>query len=210
MLLDCNYNIETFAGEQCSAESIQQYAQCMTKRIEIIAERFINILQHSDFLYGMTSNCKEEKKCRDTMRTMMKGLMQKHFEKWGDEGPSDGRLVIDILMRRWLDNEITERDVIDELDTMIYTSVDTSTHLIVFTLLAIAMRPQLQDDLVSELQTVFCSPEIPFTYDQVKNLNLLDRVIKETVRLYPIVPFALKIAKEPIPISKKVNYDKYL
>lgn len=111
-------------------------------------------------------------------------------------------MIIDLLISRLNEGQITERDVVDELDTMLYTSVDTSTHLIVFTLLMIAMNPAIQEALVSELQSVFTCPDVPCEYDQLKNLSLLDRVIKETVRIYPIVPFAIKVAKEPMKLSK--------
>lgn len=132
----------------------------------------------------------------------MKDIMENYSEKKKSGEETSGTLLLDLLMSRFQENQITERDVIDELDTMIYTSVDTSTHLIIFTLLMIAMNPDIQDDLVAELQSVFYSPEIPFDYDQLKKLDLMDRVIKETVRIYPIVPFAVKVAKEPIQLSE--------
>ena len=173
----------------------------MTLRIESVARRFLNILYHYDHIYKLTSHYAREQECVQYMRGLMRSIMKNYQDKCGEEGRSEGKLFIDLLMGRLKENQITERDVIDELDTLTYTSVDTSTHLIVFTLLMIALNPQIQDQLVQELQTVFYSPEVPFDYDQLKRLEVMDRVIKETVRLYPIVPFAIKVAKEPIPLS---------
>lgn len=183
-------------------EVIEEYAQCMTYRIECVARRFLNIAFHWDLLYELTNYHRQEQKCIKTMRGLMKDIMENYSEKKKSGEETSGTLLLDLLMSRFQENQITERDVIDELDTMIYTSVDTSTHLIIFTLLMIAMNPDIQDDLVAELQSVFYSPEIPFDYDQLKKLDLMDRVIKETVRIYPIVPFAVKVAKEPIQLSE--------
>lgn len=187
----------TFAGQDCDKDVIEEYCRLMTIRIEAVARRFLNVAYHWDFLYELTEHHKEEQKCIKFMRGLMKDIITTHPRE-----PTDGRLVLDLLMSRLNDQQITERDVIDELDTIIYTSVDTSTHLIIFTLLMIAMNPQIQEELVAELQSVFCSPEVPFDYDQLKKLELMERVIKETVRLYPIVPFAVKVAKEPIQLSE--------
>lgn len=189
----------TFSGEEdCDKEVVAEYARCMTTRIESVARRFMKIHYHYDTIYELTDHHREEQKCIAMMRNLMKSIMDNYADKYGDAGRTDGRLFIDLLMSRLSDNQITERDVIDELDTITYTSVDTSTHLIIFTLLMIAMHPQVQQDLVNELQSVFYSPEVRFEYDQLKKLDALDRVIKETVRLFPIVPFAVKLAKEPI------------
>lgn len=192
----------TFAGENFGKEEIEEYSRCMTKRIESVARRFLNIIYHWDALYKLTSHHREEQKCVKSMQRFVRKIITRYQSKWPDEGPSDRKLLVDLLMARFRDQQIEERDVIDELDTILFTSVDTSTHLIIFTLLMIAMKPQLQEELVAELQSVFYSPEVPFEYEQLKRLELMERVMKETVRLHPIVPFAMKVAKEPIPLSE--------
>lgn len=174
----------------------------MTTRIEAVARRFLNILYHYDFLYELTDHHREEQKCIKGMRSFVESIAENYQQKWGAEGRPEGKLFIDLLMNRLREGQISQRDVIDELDTIMYTSVDTSTHLIIFTLLMIALNPRIQEELVQELQSVFYSPEVPFDYDQLKKLELMDRVVKETVRIYPIVPFVVKVAKEPIHLSE--------
>lgn len=175
----------------------------MTQRIEAVARRFLNVFYHWDTLYQLTKHHENEQKSIRFMTKFVKNIISEYERNNPlENGPSEGKLVVDLLMNRMRENQITERDVIDELDTIIYTSVDTSTHLIVFTLLMIAMNPEVQQKLVEELQEIFDSPDTPFGYDQLKCLAYMDRVIKETVRLYPIVPFAIKVAKETIKLSE--------
>lgn len=178
---------------------VQGYANCMSKRIESVARRFLNLPYHWDTIYKLTRHHRAEQKYRHYMRGVVQRIVNK---RRANPQPGTGKMIIDLLISRLNEGQITERDVVDELDTMLYTSVDTSTHLIVFTLLMIAMNPAIQEALVSELQSVFTCPDVPCEYDQLKNLSLLDRVIKETVRIYPIVPFAIKVAKEPMKLSK--------
>lgn len=171
----------------------------MTERIEAVARRFLNIFYHWDTLYRWTKHHEKEQRSVQFMARFVKSIVGQYEREFPlENGPSERKLVVDLLMNRMRENQITERDVIDELDTIIYTSVDTSTHLIVFTLLMIALHPEVQEKLIAELQEIFYSPDVPFGYDQLKGLAYMDRVIKETVRLYPIVPFAIKEAKKPI------------
>lgn len=183
-------------------DDIREYCRCMTQRIEAVARRFLNIFYHWDTLYHLTGHHEKEQKSVKFMTKFVKEIINQYERNNPlEDGPSEGKLVIDLLMNRMRENQISERDVIDELDTIIYTSVDTSTHLIIFTLLMIALNSEVQDKLIEELREVFASTEVPFSYDQIKRLTFMDRVIKETVRLYPIVPFAIKEAKEMIKLS---------
>lgn len=173
----------------------------MTTRIESVARRFLNMLFHWDIFYRLTNHYRVEQKCVKSMENLISKIITNHRERWPG-GQSDRKLIVDLLMNRLREKKISEREVIEELDTIIFTSVDTSTHLINFIFLVIAMKPQLQEELVAELKSVFYSPEVPFDFDQLKKLEQMDRVIKETVRIYPIVPFLIKVAKAPIQLSE--------
>lgn len=51
------------------------------------------------------------------------------------------------------------------------------------------MHPDVQDEIIRELDSVFTSKEEEVTDDHIDKLVYLEMVIKETMRIWPVVPF---------------------
>ena len=52
----------------------------------------------------------------------------------------------------------------------------------------LATHPEIQEKIADELKEVFYSDDIEMNYDNLQKLDLLERVIKESLRLCPVVP----------------------
>lgn len=52
----------------------------------------------------------------------------------------------------------------------------------------LATHPEIQEKIVDELKQVFFSDDVEISYDNILKLDLLERVIKESLRLCPVVP----------------------
>lgn len=52
----------------------------------------------------------------------------------------------------------------------------------------LATHPEIQEKVADELKEVFYSDEVEVSYDNIMKLDLLERVIKESLRLCPVVP----------------------
>ena len=52
----------------------------------------------------------------------------------------------------------------------------------------LATHPEIQEELAKEIRDVFYSDDVEITYDKITKLDLLERVIKESLRLCPVVP----------------------
>jgi cytochrome P450 len=57
----------------------------------------------------------------------------------------------------------------------------------------LATHPEIQERVAGEIKEVFYSNEVEFTYDNLSKLEYLERVIKESLRLAPVVPSEIKI-----------------
>lgn len=64
-----------------------------------------------------------------------------------------------------------------------YETTATTTS---FTILMLAMHPHIQDELFNELRSVYTTQTEETTYEHIQKLVLLERIIKETMRLFPI------------------------
>lgn len=111
------------------------------------------------------------------------------------------KTVINQLLKNWASGVLDYKDVFDELDVLIYTGSDTSTHLAAYTLLMLAMHPEIQKRVIEELKTVFVSRDIPVDYDSIKQLTYLETVIKETLRLFPVIPYIGRWSNADIKLS---------
>lgn len=52
----------------------------------------------------------------------------------------------------------------------------------------LATHPEIQEKVADELKEVFYSDEVEINYDNITKLEYLERVIKESLRLCPVVP----------------------
>lgn len=63
------------------------------------------------------------------------------------------------------------------------------------------MHPDVQDKVYDELHEVFDEQDEIMTYEHIQRLTYLDRVIKEGLRLLPVVPFIMRTATADTQIS---------
>jgi cytochrome P450 len=61
----------------------------------------------------------------------------------------------------------------------------------------------LQDKAYEELQQIFEGSDRPPTMKDLNEMKYLERVIKESLRLYPSVPHYSRLLKEDIEIGRK-------
>lgn len=80
---------------------------------------------------------------------------------------------------------------------------DTTTTAITFCLYNIAKYPEVQKKCFEECRSIFGDDKrAPTTLADLNNLSYLDLVIKESLRLYPSVPYIGRKSNEEILISK--------
>lgn len=90
---------------------------------------------------------------------------------------------------------MSELQVRDEVMTMFLAGHETTASSLSWTFYLLARHPQIEADLREELRTVLDN-RLP-SFSDLSQLQLLDRVIKESMRLYPPLPL----------IARKVEVD---
>lgn len=110
--------------------------------------------------------------------------------------------LIDILLQSTIDNKpLSNKDIREEVDTFMFAGHDTATSAICFCLYNLAKHPEIQAKAFEEIKSVISGNDL--TLKDLNNLQYLELVIKETMRLYPPVPFIGRKMKEDTVISKK-------
>lgn len=73
-----------------------------------------------------------------------------------------------------------------QIEIFLMAGYETTAATTSYTILMLAMHPHIQEKVYDELHTVFDTQDEETTYEHIQKLHLLDRVIKETMRLFPI------------------------
>ena len=89
----------------------------------------------------------------------------------------------------------------EEVDTFMFEGHDTTTTALYFTTYAIGRHPDVQEKLHKEIDEIFGNSNRQVTNDDLNALKYLDCVIKESLRLYPPVPFISREITEDTKIG---------
>lgn len=92
---------------------------------------------------------------------------------------------------------LTDVEIREEVDTFMFEGHDTTTAGICWSLFLLGSHPEVQDRVVAELDTIFADePDRRITMRDLNEMKYLERVIKESLRLFPSVPFIGRVLAE--------------
>jgi cytochrome P450 family 4 len=125
------------------------------------------------------------------IKSRKKYLSENHdetAENEDDVGMKKRVAFLDLLLQVTVDGKpLDDESIREEVDTFMFEGHDTTSSGIAFCLLNLAKYPEIQQKVYEECKEVLGDdPRAPAS---MKDLNNLEKVIKEVLRLYPSVPF---------------------
>jgi cytochrome P450 family 4 len=99
----------------------------------------------------------------------------------------------------------TDEEMMEEIQTMTAAGSDTTAITLSFATIMLAMHQDIQEKLFKEMCDIFENTDRDPTLDDLTRMDYLERVIKETMRLFPIAPVLLRQVQEDIKICKFFN-----
>ncbi|XP_035735114.1 cytochrome P450 4C1-like [Vespa mandarinia] len=202
---------ETAMGVNIHAQdnTITSYPDYVHKATNAVLHRHIRPWLKFDSIFALTAEGKQFyssiKELHRFNREVIKKKKEARREKCQDESDFDefGRKkrksFIDILLdiNESHSNQFSEEDMVEQVATIMFAGHDSSATAIFWTLLCLATEPEIQDKVYEELKVVFDDLDGPITLNTISQLKYLDRVCKETLRLYPVIPvFSRQITEE--------------
>ncbi|XP_011871727.1 PREDICTED: cytochrome P450 4C1-like [Vollenhovia emeryi] len=211
---------ETAMGVNMHAQETKtQYTSAAHKASRLIVDRSMRPWYWIDWLYYRLPAGKEFKSALNTLHEFTKGVIdqkkaerrsQNHTELENEDdesniGKKKRKAFLDLLLdqNEKADTPLTDDELRAQVDTFMFAGHDTTAVAITWTLFLLGDNLEHQEKVHEELEEVFGDSEEPASVKELSQLKCLDRVIKETLRIFPSVPF---VSRE---LTEEVKLDKY-
>ncbi|XP_048504921.1 uncharacterized protein LOC105688649 [Athalia rosae] len=136
-------------------------------------------------------------------RKSARALQTQNSDECYDEDKPKRRAFLDHLLDACeRDNTpLTDDELREEVDTFLFAGHDTTAAAMSWALFSLGNHPDIQDKIHQEQLEVFGDSTEPATLHQISELKYLERVIKETLRLFPSAPSVGRFVTEEIEIA---------
>ncbi|XP_017120493.1 probable cytochrome P450 313a3 [Drosophila elegans] len=127
------------------------------------------------------------------------------------EGTSQPEInsVINRAIELFRNGQIPYEHVQGECSSIVVAAFETTGLTVCHTLTLLAMYPQYQDTVFEELKDLFpTAGDFEVTYEDLQKMVYLERVLNETLRLIPSVPFAPRETLQDFRLSNGVLIPK--
>uniref|UniRef100_A0A1Y1JSC2 Cytochrome P450 n=2 Tax=Photinus pyralis TaxID=7054 RepID=A0A1Y1JSC2_PHOPY len=191
----CSLDIisEAALGKSFNAQedSESQYVSSLKIMCKMVMERSFNVFLFNDFLYSFTKLYQEEKEALRYLYSSFENIIKERHNLIYNHGNCDGSLTfLDFILEEKLKKQtFTHQAVHDNVQTMIFAGHDTTSSALNFTIYLLGDHPQVQQQILDEYLTVMENKSEVLSISHLNQLKYLDAVIKESLRLYPPVPY---------------------
>ncbi len=185
-----------------------EYVDAVYEISELIIHRFLRPYLALDIIYRNTTSGKKFKKCLDILHKMTtdvisnrKAVRQENKRKGAT--PEKRPAFLDLLLdANEQQNILSDDDIRQEVDTFMFAGHDTTAAGISWTLYVLGLYPDVQQQVFEELDRIFNGSDRTAVLEDLNAMKYLERVIKETMRIYPSVPFIGRILSEDVQLDE--------
>ncbi|XP_022823175.1 cytochrome P450 4V2-like [Spodoptera litura] len=198
---------ETAMGERMDVQHSPDtpYLRARHTVMEILNMRLFKVWLQPDCIFNLTPYAKQQRDNIDLTHKFTDEVVQKkrleYERKKGDlKDQNDGKLraVLDLLFGREI--EFTDEQLREHIDSITIAGNDTTALVIAYTLVLLGIHQDAQERVLQEQESIFGSSTRGSTKEDLQQMHYLERVIKESMRLYTVVPI----------IARNIDRDIYL
>ncbi|XP_050681335.1 cytochrome P450 4C1-like isoform X2 [Leptidea sinapis] len=217
------YTLDTICCTAMGAQTFEEsshagrkYKEAIYSSVKLFVYRVCNLPLYIDKVFNWTPSGKKQLKYISITHKFSENVINSRRierEKCNDDNSDDGdennhvyskkrrAAMLDLLLSAEKDGLIDNIGIQEEVDTFMFEGHDTSAAGLTFCLLALAENETIQDKIVQELDEIFDGDNRDATLEDLAAMNYLERCIKESLRLYPPVPFIGRDLSEDVKLS---------
>ncbi|CAH1966516.1 unnamed protein product [Acanthoscelides obtectus] len=201
------YSLDVICGSSMgvaiNAQEIEdsEYVKNVKLLCKIVAQRQNRVQERLSIFYWMFPNYWKERNAVRKIHNFTYSVIDSRrkllnetstTEEDGENCETKKRVAfLDMLLQSTIDGRpLTDDEIRQEVDTFMFEGHDTTGSAMSFALFLLANHPDIQEKALEEQKSIFAGNILrQATYDDLQNMKYLECVIKETLRLYPSVPF---------------------
>ncbi|XP_019772616.2 cytochrome P450 4c3 isoform X1 [Dendroctonus ponderosae] len=218
-----NFSLATIAGKSLSKPNIKEtsmgssefmhtqesidYKNAVSRISDVFYLRFSKPWTWIQPIFDLSSLRKIERQSLETLHQFTNFIIEKRSEnfKTFDENLDDMCIrkklpLLDILINAKIKHGTINNDEIrEEVDTFMFEGHDTTAMCLTYTTMLLACHKDIQEEVYQEIIHVL-GPNLAQepSHEDFTQMCLLDRCIKESLRLYPPVPTISRYTSEDI------------
>ncbi|XP_058823441.1 cytochrome P450 4C1-like [Topomyia yanbarensis] len=191
-------------------EYIEKFAENAEKLWLLMFDRIYKPWFYPDFAYHLTPGYRKEKKRIHQLQQLSieickarESMRLKPKQDQPDKTVQMSEILIERLERMTFEtNEINEFIMLQNMDTFLFASNDTTSNVIATTLLMMAMHPDVQDRVHKEVTHSVSNDVI--TLEDLTSLQYLEMVIKESMRIVPVASIIGRICERELQVANLI------
>ncbi|KAG5305542.1 CP4C1 protein, partial [Acromyrmex insinuator] len=201
---------DTMMGVKVERNLIDEWWKESASQRQIWQHRFQNILLVPDVIFNLTPWRRKQQECSNSFYSIIEKIIQQRTNEsntmFTNDDTSHTRFC-DILMRSFRNGKFTQKEIMDNIFTMLGASSDTTATTIHFVIIMMANFSEIQEKAYKELLEIYGTetPKLaPVKYEDLQHMHYLDCIIKETLRLFPIIPMIGRKLTEDLKMGEFV------
>ncbi|XP_062142423.1 probable cytochrome P450 4ac1 [Drosophila sulfurigaster albostrigata] len=185
-----------------------QYRKSIHAIEEVIVERLCNPLLYLKPYYYLFGSYRKHVTNLQIAHAFSSRIIERKREQFKQQqstsvdeyGRKKRYAMLDTLLAAEDDGLIDHQGICDEVNTFMLEGYDTTSTCLTFTLLMLALHEDVQERCFEELQHL-SNDDSDLTVFDYNNLTYMECVIKESLRLFPSVPFFGRICTEECVVN---------
>ncbi|XP_043472140.1 cytochrome P450 4C1-like isoform X1 [Leptopilina heterotoma] len=201
----CTANIvcETIMGRDdidSLVDSNKEFLHYSAEMYRVVHDRVMKVWLYPDWIFKLTENYKIHSKGREVLGNFVKQCIKivKKRRLRGENRNSILDRILNILETS--DNGMTDEELKDEMITIYLAAQDTLAVISSFAILMLGIHPEIQEKARNEV-TKILQKNNSIDGDKLSQLKIVDKIIKETLRLFPIAPLMARTAMDEIKLD---------
>uniref|UniRef100_A0AAG5D9T8 Cytochrome P450 n=1 Tax=Anopheles atroparvus TaxID=41427 RepID=A0AAG5D9T8_ANOAO len=210
---------ETAMGVKVHAQTNTEdnaYVAAVYELSSLFLERLVRPWLHPDWLFKRSSLGRKQRTLLEVLHGYTRKVIQErktvllegssaeesnHLTE-NEYGGKKRLAFLDLLLQSaTASGLLSDEDVREEVDTFMFEGHDTTTAGMSWALFLLALHPEVQEQVHQEIDSIFHGSDRPATMQDLNEMKLLERCLKETLRLYPSVSFFGRTLSEDVTLG---------
>ena len=99
-------------------------------------------------------------------------------------------------------NKLSDEEIREEVSTIMFEGHDTTAAASSFFICVLGVYPDIQEKVYQEVRDIFQDSDRPVTFGDTLEMKYLERVLLETLRMYPPVPVITRVIREEVKLGE--------